>query len=674
MRASWALVFCLMAGEVAAEENPGDARALDLPPVTVFSSAIGESSSPAISRVDFADEPLVFQTPAGLSDRTANLYISTSDARSFNDTVALRGMTNTPIFGPPAVSFYLDDLPLGSSFTLPTDLVGFAHAELHRGPTHNTGFGRAGPAGVLVFATPPLSSHASGEARGSLGSYDARAITVQQQSAAGGRADAYVSAAYSARDGYVENTRLGRDVDFKELVSALARIRFYPTEPLALGLLITAQQAEDGAQPLVPLGGPLFTLTRASEGETNLEAVNVALTAAATTDAGRLSAVTSFTDWDLSPYSSVLAFGPQELTNDVAQAQHTWSEELKWVADPNAAFRWQIGGFFSTGSTDGAFTRRFDALTFEQSAFELENHDVAGFGEATFALSEKLTLTPGLRWEVARREIDRREAVPTVQRLTRDHESSAVLPKVELNYAVAPHTAVFAALGTGYKPGGFSAFTGNPALTEFGPERTRAAEAAITQSNAMQTKSATVRVFYYDITGYQIERSFATSAVADDYLVVNADRARSWGGEVEVLWKLIHALTASMSVGVTRVELREFRDPFTAVSYEGKRAPYVPAYDGSVRLAYAPARGWFGDVELTANGLTFYTENEDAGFSQKAYALLRARVGFGTGRYRVAVFGDNLTDKRYYRAISPGTFHGTPGAPRTMGVEAAVTW
>ena len=64
----------------------------------------------------------------------------------------LRGLTNTPLFGDPAVTFYLDDLPLGSGFTLPTDLLGFAQGELHRGPSQNTVFGRAGSAGVVTSA------------------------------------------------------------------------------------------------------------------------------------------------------------------------------------------------------------------------------------------------------------------------------------------------------------------------------------------------------------------------------------------------------------------------------------------------------------------------------------------------------------------------------------------
>lgn len=670
-RRAVALALCL-AGEALAQSEAGEIPVVELPPVRVTSTPVVESA-PGVTRFEVAAEPLIAQTTATFSDRTANLYIGTGDARSFTDTFALRGLTNTPIFGPPAVTFYLDELPLANSFTLPTDLVGFARGELHRGPTANTIHGRAGPAGVMAFATPEPADRATGELRGSVGSYEARNVNVQQQSASGGPADVYVSAAYAARDGYVENLRLGRDVDFKESISGLTRIRIRPTNPLELTLLATAQRANDGAQPLVPLGGPLFTVTRESEGETNLAAVNVALTAAVATGIGRLSATSSYSEWGLEPYSSVLAFGPQELTNEVMQCQSAFNEELKLTSKAEAVVRWNLGAFFSEGKTDGSFTRSFDTVVFEQSSFHLKNRDLAGFGEVAWPVSRALTVTPGLRVETARREMIRREYGPVPQVFSLQDESSAVLPKVGLTYALL-RTEVFATVGAGYKPGGFSGFTGNPALAAFGPERTEAAEVGITRANAAKTATGTARVFYYDITGYQIERSFATGALADDYLVVNAPRARSFGSELELSRTLFEPWVVSLAVGVTEVELREFRDPFTNVDYRGNRAPYVPRYDASVRLAYGRPRGWFGDAEVNATGKTFYTEDEAPGFAQKAYALLRARVGYGTRRYRVAVFGDNLTDEGYYRSISPGTFHGTPGAPRTVGVEAGCTW
>jgi iron complex outermembrane receptor protein len=153
--------------------------------------------------------------------------------------------------------------------------------------------------------------------------------------------------------------------------------------------------------------------------------------------------------------------------------------------------------------------------------------------------------------------------------------------------------------------------------------------------------------------------------------VINAPRARSLGGEIELSWKPVTGLTLAADVGVTNCTLREFMDPYTGIDYSGNRAPAVPEYDVSLRADYESPGGFFGGIELSAVGETFYTEAEDAFFGQKAYNLLNARLGYATDRYRITLVGRNLTDKEYYSAITPGTFHGTPGAPRTVSVEFA---
>jgi len=640
-------------------------------PLVVEARLLTETPA-TVTNVDLAAQPLAAGTTARLAAHTANFFVATNGAEAFNDTFALRGLTNTPIFGDPAVSFYLDELPLGSGFTFPENLAGFARAGLHRGPTQNTVFGRAGSAGVVTLQTPELGAAPGGELRASYGNYDARAISAGAGTAGGGVSDFYVNASYVARDGYVTNTTLGRDIDYKDKRSALARWRVRPSAGSEITLLVTGLRARNGVQPLVPLGGPLFAVSRQNEGYTDLDAWNAALSAAFTTPLGRLTATLSRNDWDLGPYLSTLAFGPMELANYVTQEQRNWNGELKLVADAKSAVRWQGGAFWSDGKTDGSFDREFGPFPFERSSYRIDARNLAAFGEATFPLAPAIALTAGLRLEDSRKAMQRTETIPTPQTFDLRRESSALLPKLGLSYAFDRDTSLFATVGAGYKPGGFSAFTGNRALAAFGPERTKTLEAGITRTSADKKLSATLRAFYYDIDGYQIERSFATgAATGDDYLVVNAPRARSLGSEVEFAWKPLAGLTLAADAGWTDVTLREFTDPYTGVSYAGKRAPAVPVYDASLRADYAAPCGFFVGAELASNGRTYYTEGEDPMFGQRAYTLLGARAGYARGPWRVTVYGDNLTDREYYSAITPGTGHGTPGTPRTYGVEVS---
>jgi iron complex outermembrane recepter protein len=671
MRIAGFSLTLLAAASLASAQSKSPDPVIRVAPVVVEEKLLTESPA-TVTRFELSGLPSTELTTAKLAAHAANFFESTNDAHSFNDTFSLRGLTNTPIFGGPAISFYLDDLPLGSPFTFPTDLSGFTSAELHRGPSQNTIFGRAGSAGVVTLLTPEPEATGTGEIRASFGNYNARNASASIASASGGSIDAYVNAAYSAREGYITNTTLGRDIDDKDSLSALARFRFRPSNAAEFTLLVTALRARDGVQPLVPLDGPLFTVTRRNEGETNLDAYNAALKASFNTPIGVFSATTSLNNWDLGPYNSVLAFGTSELNNIVAQQQRNWNEELKVTSGANAAFRWHAGVFYSDGRTDGAFTRLFGPFTFEKSVFRIDSRDVAAFGEATFKLSRALSLTAGLRAEDSRKNLDRQEFVPTPQVFKLKRESSALLPKLGISFNPDRETNLFATLGAGYKPGGYSAFTGNRSLAAFGPERTKTFEAGITQTTTDKSLAATFRVFYYDITGYQIERSFATSSVADDYLVVNAPRARSLGGELELTWRPVTGLTIAADVGTTDVTLREFSDPYTGISYNGNRAPYVPTYDASIRADYQHPSGWFAGVEVTSNGRTYYTEAETLTFGQKTYTLLGAHLGFTRDRFRVSAYGDNLTDKGYYSAITPGTGHGTPGAPLTYGVEVSL--
>lgn len=641
---------------------------VQLEPLVIEGQLLTESPA-TVTTIPLDREPLVSATTPGLAARSANFFIASNDAHSFNDTFSLRGLTNTPIFGDPAISFYLDDLPLGSGFTFPANLVGFAGAELHRGPTQNTVFGRAGSAGVVTLNTPASGTEGRSDLRFSYGNYDTREVSASASTSASGSTDAYVNLNYAARDGYITNTTLGRDVDSKDSRSALVRLRARPNDHTELTLLLTGLRARDGVQPLVPLGGPLFTVDRQTEGKMSLDAWNAALSAGFATALGRLTATTSFNDWDLGPYSSTLGFGFADLINNVTQRQRNWSEEVKLVSDAKAPTHWQVGAIYFDGRTDGSFERLFGPFTFEQSDYRIKHRNVAALGEMTFKISPDVRITAGLRLEDSRKTFHRVETVPTPQTYSLEHRSSAWLPKLGLSYDSSRTTQLFATVGAGFKPGGFSAFTGNRALAAFGPERTKTFEAGVTHSTKDKVLAATFRVFYYDIDGYQIERSFATSSVADDYLVVNAPRARSLGGEMELSWRPINGLTLAADIGTTDVTLRKFTDPYTGVSYAGNRAPSVPVFDASLRADFESPSGFFGGIALTENGRTFYTEGEDLMFGQKAYTLLGARVGFARGQYRVTVYGENLLDKEYYSAITPGTGHGTPGAPRTFGVE-----
>jgi len=660
------LMLGLAAG-AAAQTPPAPLRLDEFP---VNATPLDTAGATTVSTVSLARDPLPDLTLATVAAESANFFIADNRTRSFNDVFAFRGLTNTPIFGDPSVTVYLDDLPLGSGYTFPSDLAGIARAELHRGPLQNTEFGRAGSAGVLTLHTPEPAAAPTASLTLTAGDYRQREAVLTAATAGGATADAYVAVAAASRDGYLQNTTRGVTVDDQDSRSALARLRVRPTNASEVTLLLTASRARDGAQPLVPLsGGPVLTVARAKDGQTDLDSHAAALTTAVATAAGRLSATTGMNDWNLSPATTFLSFGPMLLGNTVSQHQRTWTEEVKLTSPVHAATTWELGAFVLGGRTTGAYSRTFGPYAYEASSFHLIQHTSALRGEASWHLAPTLALTAGLRLETSAKSLGRDETVPAVLSFGGKQQSSAWLPKLALQWQAAPDTLATVSAGGGFKPGGYSAFTGNAALAAFGPERSRALEAAVTQSLPASHLAFTARSFAYWITGYQIERSFATGATADDYLVVNAPRARSVGAEFEGAWKPLAGLSVTATGGWTRAELLEFTDPYTHVSYAGKRPPSVPEFTASLQADYETATGWFIGAGLTATGRVFYTEDEDPATSQGGGTLLAARCGYRQAHWSVTVYGANLADRRYFSAITPGVGHGTPGAPRTLGVQ-----
>ena len=137
-------------------------RALDDPDIP--------RASTAIAFPEFSPDSLA------LSDAFAGFHIATNGAHSFNDTVSLRGVSNTPIFGTPVVAVYLDEIPLLGTATLPDQLSGLAAAQLFRGPSASGNFGYAGAAGALLLQTPRAEKdQAPATLRGSIGDFSLRA-------------------------------------------------------------------------------------------------------------------------------------------------------------------------------------------------------------------------------------------------------------------------------------------------------------------------------------------------------------------------------------------------------------------------------------------------------------------------------------------------------------------
>lgn len=642
------------------------------PAVIVVSTPLAADAG-GMTRIQFDETaPAIARSFTGLTNRVANLHLNAGGAGSFGDILSLRGLANTPFFSDPSITLYFDDLPLGNTFAYPTALFGFGAATVERGP-QGTALGRGGPGGTIVFSSTEPGARPSGEVRAGFGNYNTHSAAVEARSARAEKVDAVVSAAFNERDGYISNTELGTRVDDQQVFSASARVRFRPGTASEITFQLLGTTHRDGAQPLVPLGAPRFSVARGREGSTDSNFVGGAIKAQFDTALGRITSTTSHTQWKLDPYDNRLVL-PPALDSRVVQSQRIWNEELRLASTSKGPLTWHIAGWFSDGTTRGNIDRGivlpFGAIPIEASDFRLRSRTQAFFSEIHLASVSDWHFMTGIRAEHTRRDFRRSQSVPGPGRFSDAKSFDSVQPKFTASYDLHDNATVSASIALASKPGGWSAYTENASLARFSAEETLAFELGFDTTYLDKTVAFAARAFVYSIEDYQIERSFT----ATDYLVVNAPRARSFGGEIEASWRPTSAFTFTATLGMTSVTLREFTEPYTNTLLNGNRAPYTPDFDMHLSATYRTPTGWYAAGELAMVGQTYFEESQAPAFKTTARETANARIGYGTTRWRAGAYIENIGNEGYYSLIIPGVGHAVPGAPRTYGIEAAWKW
>ncbi|HZZ59439.1 MAG TPA: TonB-dependent receptor, partial [Opitutaceae bacterium] len=597
--------LCL-AGTVQAQINGAGGPVVQAPAVVVQETGLGAADAGSATAISWDPAAAIPQSGwQELEENAGNFHVSQAGAGGYGSLFAVRGVANTPYFSDPAVTVYLGDIPLPSSFAYPEDLLGFTSATLYRGP-QGADFGRATDGGVIVFAPAPAN-----EATAGFGSYDARSAAVS--AGAGG---VVAMAGYDAREGYIENDEIRQRVDGQENENGYAQASI----PLSAADKVTLEafgtRARDGAEPLVPLGGPYYSVARAQEGVTDTDSLGAAVRFdAELPGGGSVRSVTSFTDWRMDPFTNFLVL-PPPLASEIVQDQKSWNEELH-VASGALGPVTVSGGLWLSGSTTVNFVDRAIPGLFpiEVSSFDEGTRQGALFADAVWTVAPGWSLSVGGRGEVTDRTFLRREAVPVPDLdYMRGGHYGALLPKAALDWTGGADEHAQLAIAAGLRPGGFSSYTDNPALIPFAAERMVSYSAGCDKSWADQAWRVALRAFDEEISNYQIERSYT----ATDYFVADAGHARAEGAEAELRWRPAPGWTLSATGGWTRAVLTAYASPITGQNLSGNAAPYIPLYNANIDATWRPGRGWFAGVRESAVGRTYYDELETTAYEQHA--------------------------------------------------------
>ena len=417
---------------------------------------------------------------------------------------------------------------------------------------------------------------------------------------------------------------------------------------------------------------------------------------------------------------------------DDVTTSKVFTQELRLAGGEEEQVTWLIGGFFSSntrdygqsllvegfdemaapilgapeGFTEGVRAQR-DELFFSDLSYDLQQ--VAVFGEATVAATDRLDLTAGLRFYSFDEEREQvfdgiftdADVGNDVDSNPGETDATGLAPRFILSYEASENVRLNAQASRGFRLGGINDPLNVPLCTEedletFSGRESWDDETAWNYEVGVKTQflggrgTFNASAFYMDISDLQL---VVTAGSCSSRLVFNVPDARSAGIEFEFSitpdehWDL--AATASFTESELRSTLTSTAEDGTvsvvAGIEEGNRLPSVPEFQAAVAATYRwqlqenlpafltgsfhhvgsrytaiddQAEG-FGTVDLTAfedaGGATIGGPLTQTTFTfdplLPSYSMLNARIGVITGNWEIALFANNIADERAFLAL-----------------------
>ena len=651
------------------------------------------------------------------------------------------GLNNFDIGGEGAVSFLQD----GAIIARPAEqLSGFydlEQVEVLRGP-QSILYGRGATAGAINMVTAKPTDQFDGYFRATYGNYNDEVLEgALGGPVAGDKLLVRLAGKYEKHDGYGVNLYTGNPVDNRDSYALRATVIAKLGETGKFTLV--ADQFHEGdddyafhyfGPSVIPgneiyyhlLGGQSIFDYAAAHGQTpNLRDIYSDQDAI-----NRRSGfgVTGTFDWDLgtttiksiTAYRSFNRFNRDDLSvsNVDLAGQNNYTEQSRSFSEEVTAnytgqgftllggamyFHERLYGDTSVPTTNLGVLFGLPADTFNNGVYDQNGRvmiDAVGvYLQGAADLTSTLKLTLGGRYNYEHRQgigFFRFDAEGTYVPTDEAKGWGSVTPKALLEYRPNNQTLLYSSVTKGFKSGVIDVGSENPVIN---PETVWSYEAGFKQKlfdNHLQLNGA---AFYYKYSNLQVSFVNAQSVVE----TINAASARNFGGELELVGKISHALTVNLSGTYLNAKFTNFCNAYYGSGYParpgisyapcptdpslvdlaGKTLPNAPKYTFGGGFQYDIALGNQG--KLTAQGdvkwqdTIYFSEFNNSDAEQTGYAMANASLTWHAPGDKFSVEGwvRNLTNKYAIanNIIAAALFAyvrvGSLVPPRTYGVTAS---
>ncbi|MET0244982.1 MAG: TonB-dependent receptor [Flavitalea sp.] len=685
-----------------------------------------------------------------------------------NTTLNIRGLGST--FGltndgiDPGVGFYVDGVYYARPAATTLDFIDIDRIEVLRGP-QGTLFGKNTTAGAFNITTKAPSFDPGANFEVSYGNYG----YIQAKSSITGaitkKLAGRISFSGTQRDGLIDNVATGKSVNDINNLGGRVSFLYTPSDRVKITLAGDAsRQRPDGYAQVIagvvrtqraeyrqfnsiiadlnyqlPSTNPF---DRVVDHNTTWRSGNdlggVSLNLDAKIGNGTLTSTTSWRYWNWDPSNDRDFTGLSVLQLSQATSKHqNWTQEIRYAGDISKSLSGVIGVFAigqdlktdpyhieESGSAQWRFSQSTTSANWKtpglfdgygiRTRSRLQSFGAAVFAQADWAITPKLHVLPGLRYNYDQKKVDYdrqtygglqttdpalialKNQVYSNQAFKADVDESNLSGQITLAYKASNRLNAFATYSTSYKPigvnlGGLPTANGEVLLdlARIKPEYVTHYEVGVKTN---PTNDLTLNLVFHntDIRDYQTQVQTAEVGVNRGYLA-NAEKVRVRGFEFDGNYRFGQRLNIYGSVAYTDAKYVRFTNApvpleetgaanaFKDIS--GGELPGVSKWAGSVggEISSNPVKilGQTKNVFLAVDSYfrsDFSSSSSPSAYLNiKGYGLFNARFGFkASDGLSFFVWGRNIFNKNYFEQLlaaagNAGQYAAVLGDQRTFG-------
>ncbi|MBJ7536586.1 TonB-dependent receptor [Marinomonas transparens] len=674
------LLPLVLVSEVVAANN--DTQTINLDPIIIKSEILNKTAQESAQSVEIYDEETL-ETQAGLNttrdvlETTSNVSIvegtgTAATVRGIDGTGAAQNAVSIFAGGRPRLSYEIDNRPLSFNELSYSDfsLFDVETVEVLLGAQSSL-VGRNAMAGTISIHTNDPVYEDETILRAAAGNYDAQELSAAVNRTIGDDDTmAYrLSADVKERDSTVEygSTDNVDDVSRYKSVNLRGKLLIEPDSEDNKRLLLGGSHT-NYAGPHLELVADPYEDRKASvfDGQAYHKTIANTVSLDYSQDLSSelsLQLNTSITDTEFTRTADTNSTNTTIDTSEIVLEPRLYydNDELSIVT-----------GLYLYRAREEQYSELY---SFGDLHYKDDTDTFSAYSEGAFNLSDKTTLSMGLRYEKESRQryggsYSYTTGV-TADDFDHDEDYSEILPKIGINWQQSATVNWGAQISKGYNAGGAGwALDGSSVVNYEYDEETSWTYEIYSRQQLLEGKlSSSQNLFYSRYKDLQL--AYSTTGDWDNdnsYLIANVDKVNTWGFEQSLTAILSEELTLSGSLGLLNTEIVEFSSD---TSLEGNDLAIAPSVTSSISLDWHKDN-WTTNLNLRYSGAYYTYPNNQSASKTDAYVVANARASYQMGDANWFASIDNLFDEDaiiYQRSTSAVLLQ-----PRTflVGVEYAL--